>query len=87
MADRKILHRVDLALLALLAVTYGVSFLPFGIFTFVLNLAIAGVQASLVVWFFMNLRLSSGIVRLFAGSALLWVLVLFALGFNDWLTR
>lgn len=35
----------------------------------------------------MHLRAASGIVRLFAGAALLWLVIMFGLGLNDWLTR
>ena len=87
MSDKRTFIRVDLALLALLAVTYGVSFLHLGAFNSILNLGIAVAKAALVVWFFMHLRAASGMVRMFAGAALFWVLILFALGLNDWLSR
>lgn len=87
MGHRHTLILVDAALLALLAATYGVSYLHLGIFNPLLNLAIAVVKAGLVVWFFMHLRGASGLVRLFAGAAMFWLVVLFGLGLNDWLTR
>ena len=60
--------------LALLAATYGVSFLQLGIFNPILNFSIAVAKAGLVAWFFMHLRAATGIVRLFAGAALLWLI-------------
>ena len=87
MSDRQTFLLVDVALLMLLAATYGVSFLHLGIFNPILNLSIAVTKAGLVAWFFMHLRGATGIVRLFAGAALLWLVIMFGLGLNDWLTR
>ncbi len=87
MSDRQTFIVVDVALLVLLAATYGVSFLHLGIFNLILNLGIAVIMAGLVAWFFMDLRSDAAIVRLFAGAALLWLIIMFSLGLNDWLTR
>lgn len=87
MIERRTFIVADLALLGLLAATYGVSFLHLGILNPLLNLTIAVAKAGLVAWFFMHLRGASGLVRLFAAAALFWLVVLFALGLNDWLTR
>ncbi len=87
MTERRTFIVADLALLGLLAATCGVSFLHLGILNPLLNLTIAVAKAGLVAWFFMHLRGASGLVRLFAGAALFWLVVLFALGLNDWLTR
>jgi cytochrome c oxidase subunit 4 len=86
-SDRQTFLLVDFALLMLLLATYGVSFLHLGIFNPILNLGIAVAKAGLVAWFFMHLRAARGIVRLFAGAALLWLVIMFGLGLNDWLTR
>ena len=87
MGERRTFILADVALLGLLAATYGISYLHLGILNPLLNFAIAVAKAGLVVWFFMHLRSASGLVRLFAGAALFWLVVLFALGLNDWLTR
>ena len=87
MSDRRTFILVDLALLGLLAATYGISFLHLGVFNPILNLGIAVMKAALVAWFFMHIRRATPLVRLFAGGALLWLLILFVLGLNDWLTR
>jgi cytochrome c oxidase subunit 4 len=78
---------VDVVLLGLLAATYGVSFLHLGILNPILNLSIAVAKAGLVAWFFMHLRAASPAARLFAGAALFWLVILFALGLSDWLAR
>ncbi len=87
MSDRRTFLLVDAALLLLLAATYGVSFLHLGILNPILNLSIAVAKAGLVAWFFMHLRRATGIVRMFAGAAMLWLVIMFGLGLNDWLSR
>jgi len=50
-------------------------------------LAIAVVKALLVVLFFMHVRYSSRLTWFFAGSAFIWLIILFALTFADYLSR
>jgi cytochrome c oxidase subunit 4 len=78
---------VWLALMALLALTMGVTFLPIGELKAPVNFSIAAVKAGLIAWFFMHLRETKGLVRLFAVGALFWLFLLFALTFADYLTR
>lgn len=68
-------------LLLLLATTIACAILlPMGPVKPFLALGIAFAKASLVYWFFMRLRAETGLVRLFALAALLWVFILFFLG-------
>ena len=78
---------VAAALLVLLAGTVGVSYLPLGAFGLVVALAIAGAKAALVALFFMHLRLSTPLTRLFAGAGLVWLALLMGLTMTDYLTR
>jgi cytochrome c oxidase subunit 4 len=78
---------VYLALLCLLALTIGAAQLQLGVLKPVANLGIATVKAVLIAWFFMHVREGSGLVRLFSGAALFWLLILFGLGLSDYLTR
>jgi cytochrome c oxidase subunit IV len=87
MTERRAFLVVDAALMALLAATYGVSYLHLGVFNAILNIGIAVVMVGLVAWFYMHLRAATGMVRLFAGAALLWLIILFALGLSDWIAR
>jgi cytochrome c oxidase subunit 4 len=61
---------VWLGLMALLALTIGVTFAPLGAWRFPISLAIAAVKAALVVWVFMELRAASGATRLVLVAAL-----------------
>lgn len=87
MSDRRVLFEVYIGLQLLLAATIGVSFLHLGAFNPILNFGIAATKAALIAWFFMHLRAASGVVRLFAGAALFWLLIMFGLGLSDWIAR
>jgi cytochrome c oxidase subunit 4 len=78
---------VWIALLALLALTLGSSYVPLHGFNSALNLAIACLKTLLVAFFFMRLRSDDALVRLIAAAAILWPLILIALSLVDVLTR
>lgn len=87
MTGRTAAFAVWVTLLGLLALTVAVSRLPLGALGAVIALAIAATKAALIATFFMHLRESSPLVRLVAGIGLLWLGILFALTFSDYLTR
>jgi cytochrome c oxidase subunit 4 len=76
-----------LALMALLATTFGAAFIPMGAFNSFANLLIAAIKAALVAVFFMHLRKPDVLTRLAAGAGLFWLLIFFSLTFADFLTR
>ena len=78
---------VWLALLVLLAVNIGLTFLPLGRAKTAVNLAVAVVQASLMFAVFMRLNRASALVRLAAAAGLVWLSFLFLIGSADFLTR
>lgn len=75
------------ALLALLALSYGMAILPLGSLNTAAGPLIALVKASLVMGFYMELRRSGSLVRLAALAGLTFVLVFFALTLADVLSR
>ena len=75
------------ALLVLLATTIGSSFLHLGALNPAINIGVAFAKAALIFWVFMELREAAGLVRLFSVAAACWLVILFALGGVDWLTR
>ena len=81
------LLRVYAALLVLLATTIGSSMLPLGPLNPAINIGVAFAKAALIFWVFMDLCEASGLVRLFSVAAACWLVILFALGGADWLTR
>ena len=75
------------ALLAMLALTVAVAFVPLGGWSPVAAMTIAVAKAVLILLYFMHLRHAEGLVRVFAVSGLVWLLLLFALLLSDYLTR
>jgi cytochrome c oxidase subunit 4 len=86
---RELIHRFGVygALLALLVLTTASAFLNLGAFNGPVNFGIAAAKASLVYWFFMELRTADGLVRLAALSVIFWLAVLLCADAADWLTR
>lgn len=85
-AGRTIL-KVWLGLAALLALTTAIAFVPLGAANFPVALAIAIAKAGLVLWFFMELRGSGGLTRLFAAAGVFWLLILIVMTWADYAYR
>jgi cytochrome c oxidase subunit 4 len=81
------LVRTAAALLGLLALTVGLSFVDLGRFNFSAALAIAAAKAALVAYFFMDLAESADAVRFMAAAGLVWLGLLLAGTFADLITR
>ncbi len=75
------------ALLALLALTVGLSFLPLSPVRIAAHLAIALVSALMIVLVFMRLRASPHLVQVIAGGSVLWLVILFGFTFLDYTHR
>jgi cytochrome c oxidase subunit 4 len=86
-ADTRIYYVVFVVLLVCTYLTWQVAYFDLGRINTVVALTIAGVKATLVVWFFMHARTSPRLILLIAFGALLWLAILFALTANDYLTR
>lgn len=78
---------IGLALLTLLAATAGATFLPLGRFSTPIAIGIAAAKATLILFYFMNLRFGDRRLRLVAGAAFVWLSILFTLSMSDFLTR
>ncbi|HEX7972905.1 MAG TPA: cytochrome C oxidase subunit IV family protein [Anaerolineales bacterium] len=78
---------VYIGLLVLLASTVGAAFLNLGPFNTVVALGIAVVKALLVLLFFMGLRRSPLLSKVFIGFGLIWLAILVGLVLTDYLTR
>ena len=83
----KMVLRVWVALFALLALTTTFAFLPLGSLNLPIALAIAMAKALLVLWFFMELKNSTGLTRAFAAAAFFWLLILIVLTWTDYSHR
>ena len=86
-ASTKIYYQIFAALLLLLALTVGVSYVDLGVFNEVIALAIAAAKALLVLLFFMHVRSSSRVTWLFAAAGFVWLGILIALAMSDYVSR
>lgn len=84
---KKVYYYVAAALLALLALTVGVSYLPLGSWGLVVAMTIAFSKALVIALYFMHVRYASRLTMLFAAAGIFWLLVMFALTFGDYATR
>lgn len=78
---------IYLALLLLLAVTIAVAYLDLGALNPVLAVGIASVKAFLVILFFMGVRHSDRLTRVFVAAGFLWLALLIGLTLTDYFTR
>lgn len=78
---------VWLALIVLFAASLGSAYLPLGAGNVMLNLLIAVVMLGLLATFLMDLLNASMLIRIVAAAGLFWTIFMFALTFNDYLSR
>ncbi len=83
----KLILKVWLGLFALLALTTAMAFVQLGSANLAIALATAIAKAALVLWFFMELKGSAGLVRAFALAGFLWLLILIVLTWTDYSQR
>ena len=74
-------------MIALAALTTGIAFINLGLFAAPAALIVATVKSVLVVLYFMHVRFSSPVTRLFAGAGFFCLLILVALTLGDVVTR
>jgi len=75
------------ALLILTAITVFAAGVEMGALNTPVALAIAVTKGTLVVLFFMGVRWNTPLTKTVAISGFIWILILFAMGMNDYLTR
>jgi len=80
-------YAVFAALMVGTALTVGVAFIDLGAMNNVLMLGIAMTKALLVILFFMHVRWSTRLTWVVAASGFFWLLILFGLTMQDYLTR
>jgi cytochrome c oxidase subunit 4 len=76
-----------LALLAFLALTVTLAYMPLGAFNAVVALTIGSFKAAIVAAIFMELRHRGSHTFIFAGAGLFWLGILLWLGLMDFMTR
>lgn len=78
---------VWLMLLILFGATLGSAYLPLGAGNLTINLVIAAIMIVVLVIFLMDLKGATALIRVVAAAGLLWLILMFALTFNDYLSR
>jgi cytochrome c oxidase subunit IV len=86
-SERPAVALVFAALLGLLALSAGSSFLPPAPWKTAAGLAIAAAKTVLIALFFMRLKYRRGLVPIFAVAGLFWLGILGTLLMADYLTR
>ena len=76
------------ALMILLIITVAVAFFVHaGDLNLIIALVIATIKAALVVLFFMHVKYASRLTKIFVCASFLWLVILFAFTFSDYLSR
>jgi cytochrome c oxidase subunit 4 len=78
---------VFLVLFVLTIGTVAVSRIELGRFNFVVAITIAVIKASLVVWFFMHVKNSTSLTKLFVIAGLYWMSILIVFTLSDYSSR
>ena len=86
-APKSMYYLVFAALMVGTAITVGVAFVDLGPLNNVLMLGIAMTKALLVVLYFMHVRWSTRLTWLVVASGFFWLIILFGLTMQDYLTR
>ena len=79
--------RCWLALIVMLALTTASAFIPLGTGNLFVSLGIAVAKALIVLLFFMELRASTALVRVFAIAGFFWLMIMIALTTADYTHR
>lgn len=83
----KVYVGVFAALITLTITTVAVSKIELGEYNFVVAMTIAVIKATLVVLFFMHVKQSSSMTKLFVVAGLFWMAILFVFSLSDYLSR
>ena len=84
---KKVYVRIWVALLALLALTWGLAQLDLGAFNIVAALSIAVLKMLLVILFFMHVRHNTRLTWVFVAAGFIWLGIMLDLTMGDYLTR
>lgn len=74
-------------LMVLLVVTLGAAMIDLGPLNIVIAMGIAAVKIGFIMIFFMHLKYTSLLSKVFAGSGIVWLLIMFGLTLADFFTR
>lgn len=78
---------IFLVLIVLTGTTVGVSKIELGEYNFIVAITIAVIKAVLVILFFMHVKGSSAMTKLFVGAGFFWMAILLVFILSDYLSR
>lgn len=78
---------VWIVLLVLFGASFASAYLPLGAGNIAVNLLIAAIMIVFLVIFLMDLKGATALIRVVAAAGLLWLTLMFALTFSDYLSR
>ncbi len=78
---------VFLVLIALTMTTVAVSRIELGEYNFIVAITIAVIKAVLVILYFMHVKDSSAMTKLFVGAGFFWMAILLVFILSDYLSR
>lgn len=79
--------QTTVALFVLLVVTVGAAYVNLGPLNTVTAMAISLCKAALIILFFMHVRRSDPLIRLFVAAGFFWLGIMLTLTLSDFLTR
>jgi cytochrome c oxidase subunit IV len=85
--EKSIYYKIFGALLVGTALTVGAAFVNLHNFNIVVALVIAGVKASLVILFFMHVKYSTRLTKLFVAVGFIWLFLMIGITMTDYLSR
>ena len=86
-APKSMYYTIFSALMVLTALTVFAAFTDLGVLNFPVAIGIAITKATLVILFFMHVREASRLTKLFVAGTFIWLLVMFAFTFTDYMSR
>ena len=86
-APPKMYVGIFLALMLGTALTVGAAYIDLGFMNTAVALAIAVTKATLVVLYFMHVRWASRLTWVIVIGAVFWLILMFAIGMTDYLSR
>jgi cytochrome c oxidase subunit 4 len=83
----KVYVAIFLALLVMTALTIRIAFIDLGPLNTIVAMTIAVIKAMLVILYFMHLRYSSQLVKIFVAGGFVWLAILIGLTVSDYASR
>jgi cytochrome c oxidase subunit 4 len=84
---RKVYYAIFAALMVLTAITVGIATVDLGALNTAIAMAVAVTKATLVVLYFMHVRYSSQLTKIFVASGFIWLIILLVLTMSDFWSR